>query len=118
MSPALTPTAGVCVHILQVKEVAVVGHPEVGAIGLLATDVIQLACLLLPSVVLPKVEGVASGIVPARLGTAQQAADRQVLDGVVAEAPPRDGRRDRSRSGSRLLYWLASRRRPKWSRCT
>ena len=90
MSPALTPTAGVCVHILQVKEVAVVGHPEVGAIGLLATDVIQLACLLIPSVVLPKVEGVASGIVPARLGTAQQAADRQVLDGVVAEAPPED----------------------------
>ena len=45
--------------------------------------------LALPSV-LSKVEGVASGIAPARLGTAQQAADRQVLDGVVAEAPPRD----------------------------
>ena len=81
--------AGLCVHSLQFKEVAAVGCFEVGAISPQTADVIQLARLLLPSV-LPKVEGEAPGVVPARLGTAQQAADRQVLEALVTEATLRD----------------------------
>ena len=88
-SPALTPTAGPAAPSLHVKVVAVVGRFEVGAIGPQTADVIQLARLLLPSV-LPKVEGEAPGVVPARLGTAQQAADRQVLEALVTEATLRD----------------------------